>query len=107
MLPHQCPSLMNTQMMFLTWHLGLAFQGVNYITRLLVHVVSNNCLVLMFEVCRFKYRKTKDDSSHGAPLSRPTSFNKEKQEGKKPPSRVTSFKNSTDEFNPFKVIVSS
>jgi len=58
---------------------------------------------------RFKYRKSKDESSHGhnAPISRPSSFNKEKQEGKRPPSRVTSFKNSIDEFNPFKVIVSS
>ncbi|TVU15499.1 hypothetical protein EJB05_39023 [Eragrostis curvula] len=37
---------------------------------------------------RFKYRKSKDESSHGAPLSRPASFNKEKQEGKKPPSRL-------------------
>ncbi|KAK3142257.1 hypothetical protein QOZ80_4BG0344270 [Eleusine coracana subsp. coracana] len=53
---------------------------------------------------RFKYRKAKDESSHGGPLSRPASFNKEKQEGKKPPSRVTSFKNSIDEFNPFKLL---
>ncbi|GJN02542.1 hypothetical protein PR202_ga19904 [Eleusine coracana subsp. coracana] len=53
---------------------------------------------------RFKYRKAKDEFSHGGPLSRPASFNKEKQEGKKPPSRVTSFKNSIDEFNPFKLL---
>ncbi|KAL6838902.1 hypothetical protein ACP4OV_031338 [Aristida adscensionis] len=53
---------------------------------------------------RFKYQRSKDESSHGAPLSRPSSFNKEKQEGKKPPSRVTSFKNSIDEFNPFKLL---
>ncbi|EES11014.1 hypothetical protein BDA96_06G138500 [Sorghum bicolor] len=55
---------------------------------------------------RFKYRKGKGESSHGhsAPLSRPASFDREKQEGKKPPSRVTSFKNSIDEFNPFKLL---
>ncbi|XP_062184509.1 uncharacterized membrane protein At3g27390-like isoform X2 [Phragmites australis] len=53
---------------------------------------------------RFKYRGSKDDSSHGGNLSRPASFNKEKQEGKKPPSRVTSFKNSIDEFNPFNLL---
>ncbi|KAK8449034.1 hypothetical protein SEVIR_7G150900v4 [Setaria viridis] len=55
---------------------------------------------------RFKYRKSKDESSHGhsVPISRPSSFNKEKQEGKRPPSRVTSFKNSIDEFNPFKLL---
>ncbi|XP_062225955.1 uncharacterized membrane protein At3g27390-like isoform X2 [Phragmites australis] len=53
---------------------------------------------------RFKYRRNKDESSHGAVLSRPVSFNKEKQEGKKAPSRVTSFKNSIDEFNPFKLL---
>lgn len=57
---------------------------------------------------RFRYRKVKDESSHGhgapAPLSRPASFNREKQEGKRPPSRVTSFKNSIDEFNPFKLL---
>lgn len=55
---------------------------------------------------RFKYRKGKDESSHGhsVPLSRPASFNREKQEGKRPPSRVTSFKNSIDDFNPFKLL---
>ncbi|KAF8703502.1 hypothetical protein HU200_032310 [Digitaria exilis] len=55
---------------------------------------------------RYKYRKSKDDSSHGqsATISRPSSFNKDKQEGKRPPSRVTSFKNSIDEFNPFKLL---
>ncbi|PUZ47699.1 hypothetical protein GQ55_7G187500 [Panicum hallii var. hallii] len=55
---------------------------------------------------RFKYRKSKDESSHGhnVPISRPSSFNKEKQEGRRPPSRVTSFKNSIDEFNPFKLL---
>ncbi|CAN6249118.1 unnamed protein product [Urochloa humidicola] len=55
---------------------------------------------------RFKYRKSNDGSSHGhsVPISRPSSFNKEKQEGKRPPSRVTSFKNSIDEFNPFKLL---
>jgi hypothetical protein len=63
--------------------------------------------VLTFEISRFKYRKGKDESSHGhsVPLSRPASFNREKQEGKRPPSRVTSFKNSIDDFNPFKVIL--
>ncbi|KAF8715123.1 hypothetical protein HU200_027677 [Digitaria exilis] len=55
---------------------------------------------------RYKYRKSKDDSSRGqsATISRPSSFNKDKQEGKRPPSRVTSFKNSIDEFNPFKLL---
>ncbi|CAL5016282.1 unnamed protein product [Urochloa decumbens] len=55
---------------------------------------------------RFKYRKSEDGSSHGHSglISRPSSFNKEKQEGKRPPSRVTSFKNSIDEFNPFKLL---
>uniref|UniRef100_A0A0D3FX66 Uncharacterized protein n=2 Tax=Oryza barthii TaxID=65489 RepID=A0A0D3FX66_9ORYZ len=52
---------------------------------------------------RLKYRK-REDSSHGGSLSRPTSFNKEKQEGKKPPARVTSFKNSIEDFNPFKLL---
>ncbi|XP_006652429.1 uncharacterized membrane protein At3g27390-like isoform X2 [Oryza brachyantha] len=52
---------------------------------------------------RLKYRK-KEDSSHGSSLSRPASFNKEKQEVKKPPARVTSFKNSIDDFNPFKLL---
>jgi len=76
----------------------------------LVAMVNNSkCLVLTFEIYRFKYRKGKGESSHGnsAPLSRPASFNREKQEGKRPPSRVTSFKNSIDEFNPFKVILFS
>ena len=50
-----------------------------------------------------KYRKN-EDSSHGGNLSKPASFDKEKHEGKKPLTRVTSFKNSMDEFNPFKVI---
>ncbi|KQJ83214.1 uncharacterized membrane protein At3g27390 [Brachypodium distachyon] len=52
---------------------------------------------------RFKYRKN-EGSSHGGHLSKPASFDKEKQEGKKPISRVTSFKNSMDEFNPFKML---
>jgi hypothetical protein len=106
MLLHQCLSLMNTRMMFLTWQQVLAFQGKLYDMPL---VQNLNCLVLTFQISRFKYRKSKDESSHGhnVPISRPSSFNKEKQEGKRPPSRVTSFKNSIDEFNPFKVIVSS
>ena len=64
-------------------------------------------LVLTFELSRLKYRKQKnEDSSHGGQLSKPGSFDKENQEGKKPLNRVTSFKNSMDEFNPFKVIFS-
>lgn len=51
---------------------------------------------------RFKYRKD-EASSHGGSLSRPASFNK-KHDGKKVPQRVTSFKSSFEEFNPFKVI---
>ncbi|XP_020174522.1 uncharacterized membrane protein At3g27390 [Aegilops tauschii subsp. strangulata] len=54
---------------------------------------------------RLKYRKQKnEDSSHGGQLSKPGSFDKENQEGKKPLNRVTSFKNSMDEFNPFKML---
>lgn len=52
---------------------------------------------------RFKYRKN-EGSSCGDRQSRPASFNKEDQEAKKPPSRATSFKNSIDEFNPFKLL---
>ncbi|KAG2566987.1 hypothetical protein PVAP13_7NG228000 [Panicum virgatum] len=44
------------------------------------------------------------DMAPGSCFPRPSSFNKEKQEGKRPPSRVTSFKNSIDEFNPFKLL---
>ena len=51
---------------------------------------------------RFKYRKD-EASSHGGSLSRPAS-SKDKHDGKKAPQRVTSFKSSFDEFNPFKVI---
>ncbi|KAL6634054.1 hypothetical protein ACP70R_026725 [Stipagrostis hirtigluma subsp. patula] len=51
---------------------------------------------------RFKYRKD-EASSHGDSLSRPSSF-KEKPDGKKAPQRVTSFKSSFDEFNPFKLL---
>uniref|UniRef100_A0A0D9ZMA6 Uncharacterized protein n=1 Tax=Oryza glumipatula TaxID=40148 RepID=A0A0D9ZMA6_9ORYZ len=50
------------------------------------------------------FPRKREDSSHGGSLSRPTSFNKEKQEGKKPPARVTSFKNSIEDFNPFKLL---
>ncbi|EMS68781.1 hypothetical protein TRIUR3_24699 [Triticum urartu] len=54
---------------------------------------------------RLKYRKQKNEgSSHGGQLSKPGSFDKENQEGKKPLNRVTSFKNSMDEFNPFKML---
>ncbi|KAL5665796.1 hypothetical protein ACJX0J_025904, partial [Zea mays] len=51
---------------------------------------------------RFKYR-TNEASSHGGSLSRPASF-KDKHDGKKAPQRVTSFKSSFDEFNPFKLL---
>lgn len=51
---------------------------------------------------RFKYRKN-EASTEGGSLSRPASF-KDKQDGKKAPSRVTSFKGSFDEFNPFKLL---
>lgn len=68
---------------------------------------NSKSLVLTFEISRFKYWKGKDESSHGhnVPLLRPASFNREKQEGKRPSSRVTSFKNNIDDFNPFKVIL--
>ncbi|KAL5200953.1 hypothetical protein ABZP36_035307 [Zizania latifolia] len=51
---------------------------------------------------RFKYRKN-EASTESGPLSRPTSF-KGKHDGKKAPSRVTSFKSSFEEFNPFKLL---
>ncbi|KAL6899661.1 hypothetical protein ACP4OV_006319 [Aristida adscensionis] len=51
---------------------------------------------------RFKYQKD-EASSHGGSLSRPVSF-KEKPDGKRAPQRVTSFKSSFDEFNPFKLL---
>jgi len=51
---------------------------------------------------RFKYRKD-EASSHGGSLSRPTSF-KDNHDVKKAPQRVTSFKSSFDEFNPFKLL---
>ncbi|CAN6273344.1 unnamed protein product [Urochloa humidicola] len=51
---------------------------------------------------RFKYRKD-EASSHGGSLSRPTSF-KDRHDVKKAPQRVTSFKSSFDEFNPFKLL---
>ncbi|XP_062219534.1 uncharacterized membrane protein At3g27390-like isoform X2 [Phragmites australis] len=51
---------------------------------------------------RFKYRKDEASSRNGS-LSRPTSF-KDKHDVKKAPQRVTSFKSSFDEFNPFKLL---
>ncbi|XP_040377207.1 uncharacterized membrane protein At3g27390 isoform X2 [Oryza brachyantha] len=51
---------------------------------------------------RFKYRKNEASTESGS-LSRPVSF-KDKQDGKKAPSRVTSFKGSFEEFNPFKLL---
>lgn len=51
---------------------------------------------------RFKYRKNEASLQSGS-LSRPASF-KDKNDGKKAPSRVTSFKSSFDEFNPFKLL---
>nr|CAB3447135.1 unnamed protein product [Digitaria exilis] len=54
---------------------------------------------------RFKYRKD-EASSHGGSLSRHTSF-KGKHDGKKAPQRVTSFKSSFDEYNPFKALLRS
>ncbi|RLM80671.1 putative membrane protein [Panicum miliaceum] len=51
---------------------------------------------------RFKYRKD-EASSHSGSLSRPTSF-KDNHDVKKVPQRVTSFKSSFDEFNPFKLL---
>ena len=72
--------------------------------KLLDQILNNwRFLVLKSELSRLKYRKN-EDSSHGGNLSKPASFDKEKHEGKKPLTRVTSFKNSMDEFNPFKVI---
>jgi hypothetical protein len=52
-------------------------------------------------VPRYHYRKNQASAESG-PLSRPASF-KDKQDGKKAPIRVTSFKSSFEEFNPFKV----
>lgn len=60
---------------------------------------------ISLSMARFKYRKD-EASSHGGSLSRHTSF-KGKHDGKKAPQRVTSFKSSFDEYNPFKVIVFS
>jgi hypothetical protein len=51
---------------------------------------------------RFPYQKNQASTESG-PLSRPASF-KDKQDGKKAPIRVTSFKSSFEEFNPFKVL---
>ncbi|VAI46650.1 unnamed protein product [Triticum turgidum subsp. durum] len=53
---------------------------------------------------RFVYQKNEAsvESTRG-PLSRPASF-RDKQDGKKAPARVTSFKSSFDEFNPFKLL---
>ncbi|CAM0945398.1 unnamed protein product [Alopecurus aequalis] len=51
---------------------------------------------------RFHYRKNQASTESG-PLSRPASF-KDKQDGKKAPIRVTSFKSSFEEFNPFKLL---
>ncbi|KAL5208895.1 hypothetical protein ABZP36_033330 [Zizania latifolia] len=51
---------------------------------------------------RFKYRKNEASTESGS-LSRPASF-KDKHDGKKAPSRVTSFKSSFEEFNPFKLL---
>jgi hypothetical protein len=92
-------------MMYLTWHQDLAFQGIT-ITHIACCWLKNlRFIVLTFELSRLKYRKN-EGSSHGGHLSKPASFDKEKQEGNKPLARVTSFKNSMDEFNPFKVIFS-
>jgi hypothetical protein len=52
-------------------------------------------------VPRFHYRKNQASAESGH-LSRPASF-KDKQDGRKAPIRVTSFKSSFEEFNPFKV----
>ncbi|KAM3242012.1 hypothetical protein ACQJBY_054617 [Aegilops geniculata] len=53
---------------------------------------------------RFVYRKNQASvESVRGPLSRPASF-RDKQDGKKAPARITSFKSSFDEFNPFKLL---
>ena len=53
---------------------------------------------------RFVYRKNQASVESGrGPLSRPASF-RDKQDGKKAPARITSFKSSFDEFNPFKLL---
>ncbi|VAI58118.1 unnamed protein product [Triticum turgidum subsp. durum] len=53
---------------------------------------------------RFVYRKNQASMESGrGPLSRPASF-RDKQDGKKAPARITSFKSSFDEFNPFKLL---
>lgn len=51
---------------------------------------------------RFAYRKN-EVSTQSGPLSRPASF-KDRQDEKKAPARMTSFKSSFDEFNPFKML---
>ncbi|XP_051193981.1 uncharacterized membrane protein At3g27390 isoform X1 [Lolium perenne] len=51
---------------------------------------------------RFHYRKNQASAESGH-LSRPASF-KDKQDGRKAPIRVTSFKSSFEEFNPFKAL---
>lgn len=100
---------MNIQMTYLTWHRALAFLGINGVFN--IKMLSINCKIVHLEIklfkispimVRFKYRK-EEASSHGGSLSRPISF-KDNHDGKKAPQRVTSFKSSFDEFNPFKVI---
>ncbi|XP_008796032.2 uncharacterized membrane protein At3g27390-like [Phoenix dactylifera] len=51
---------------------------------------------------RPQYRKK--ELLHASSFSRPTSSRREKQEGKSPPSRATSFKNSIRELKPFKLL---
>jgi hypothetical protein len=51
---------------------------------------------------RFHYRKNQASAESGL-LSRPASF-RDKKDGKKDPIRVTSFRGSLEEFNPFKVL---
>lgn len=99
---HQYPSLMNIQMTYWTWHLDLAFLGINVYSVLKCTLWECMLFKISLSMARFKYRKD-EASSHGGSLSRPISL-KDKHDGKKAPQRVTSFKSSFDEYNPFKVI---
>ena len=67
-----------------------------------MYILGMQVIKISLSMTRFKYRKD-EASSHGGSLSRPTSF-KDNQDVKKASQRVTSFKSSFDELNPFKVI---
>ncbi|CAN6232328.1 unnamed protein product [Urochloa humidicola] len=101
-----CSVLFGTYAAVVVYQESSLFLGLSYVISSvsIFDEYTNDVLDMAPGSCfpRFKYRKD-EDSSHGGSLSRPTSF-KDRHDVKKAPQRVTSFKNSFDEFNPFKLL---